>query len=257
MCKLAARDVELRTASLKETKYGVYITLLAYKDARVDMRMLDKMYGPMNWQRKHKQIGDTLYCCVSVWDKEKQCWVEKEDVGTESNTEKVKGESSDSFKRACFNWGIGRELYAAPNIRFKLEECEVSRSGKITTYAKFRVAEMEYDEEQGIFTKFKVVDASGNTRFDINAQQPVQAQKTATQRNIQEQEKKPARAKQEPEKWVKQYNNRPCVFIAGKWHYFDTMTNGSMLAIVATDAQGMYTEIREAARKRLQEKRDA
>lgn len=242
MCRLMAKDVELRTANLKETKYGVYITLLAYKDARVDMRMLDKIYGPMNWQRKHRQIGDTLYCCVSVWDKEKQCWIEKEDVGTESNTEKVKGESSDSFKRACFNWGIGRELYAAPNIRFKLEENEISRNGKVAAYAKFKVSEMEYDEEQGVFTKFKVVDVNGNVRFDVNAQK---------------QQKTPIQAKREPEKWVKEYNNRTCAFVAGKWHYFDTMTNGSMLAIIATDAQGMYKEIKDIARKRLQEKAGA
>ena len=31
-------------------------------------------------------------------------------------TEKEKSQASDSFKRACFNWGIGRELYSAPFI---------------------------------------------------------------------------------------------------------------------------------------------
>ena len=49
-------------------------------------------------------------------------WVCKEDTGTESNTEAEKGLASDSFKRAGFNWGIGRELYTAPLIYVKSED---------------------------------------------------------------------------------------------------------------------------------------
>jgi len=32
--------------------------------------------------------------------------------------------ASDSFKRACFNWGIGRELYEYPLIQVKLLQNE-------------------------------------------------------------------------------------------------------------------------------------
>ena len=46
--------------------------------------------------------------------------VDKEDTGTASNAESEKGLASDSFKRACFNWGIGRELYEYPDISVKL-----------------------------------------------------------------------------------------------------------------------------------------
>ncbi|NOW12590.1 hypothetical protein B0H35_000004 [Clostridium acetobutylicum] len=49
-------------------------------------------------------------------------WISKQDVGTESNTEKEKGQASDSFKRACFNFGIGRELYTSPFIWIGLNQ---------------------------------------------------------------------------------------------------------------------------------------
>lgn len=107
---LRADEIEVRVAQAK--KNGV--SLLLYKDARVDQVVLDETVGPMNWQRSHGR--ENANCTVSIWDEKKQSWVSKEDTGTESNTEKVKGLASDSFKRACFNWGIGRELYTAPFI---------------------------------------------------------------------------------------------------------------------------------------------
>lgn len=93
-------------------------TILVYKDARADMQVLDSAVGPLNWKREHSQGNHN--CTVSIWCDEKKQWVSKEDVGTESNTEKEKGLASDSFKRACFNWGIGRELYDYPFIRVDL-----------------------------------------------------------------------------------------------------------------------------------------
>ena len=104
-------DCRISTASQKG------VSLLLYKDARVDQNILDETVGPMNWQRSHSR--DNANCTVSLWDEEKQQWIAKEDTGTESNTEKEKGLASDSFKRACFNWGIGRELYTAPFIWIK------------------------------------------------------------------------------------------------------------------------------------------
>lgn len=167
---LSANDVELRVAQLKETNYGVYVTLLCYKDARCDMRVLDAIYGSMNWQRSHELINGNLFCTVEVWDCAKEQWIKKQDVGTESNTEAVKGQASDAFKRACFCLGIGRELYAAPDIHFKLNENEVSNAnyGKPKCYAKFHVGEMEYDKNLGRFTAFTVLDEEGNIRFDIS-----------------------------------------------------------------------------------------
>lgn len=107
---LRADEIDVRIA--QATEKGV--SLLLYKDARCDQTILDETVGPMNWQRAHTR--ENANCTVSIWDEQKQQWIEKEDTGTESNTEKEKGLASDSFKRACVNWGIGRELYTAPFI---------------------------------------------------------------------------------------------------------------------------------------------
>ena len=87
---------------------------MLYKNARVDQAILDETFGIFGWQRHHTVIGGSLYCSVSVWDEEHQDWIMKQDVGSESDYEKEKGAASDSFKRACVNLGIGRELYTAP-----------------------------------------------------------------------------------------------------------------------------------------------
>lgn len=109
---LKKEDIDCRIATINEKG----LSLLLYKNARVDMRMLDEAVGPMNWKRSHQTIDGNLYCTIEIWDAEKQQWIGKQDVGTESYTEKEKGAASDSFKRAGFNWGIGRELYTAPFI---------------------------------------------------------------------------------------------------------------------------------------------
>lgn len=114
---LIADEIECRVAQAKDSG----VSLLLYKDARCDQNILDETVGAMNWMRHHTR--DNANCIVSIWDEKKQMWVDKEDTGTESNTEKEKGLASDSFKRACFNWGIGRELYTAPFIWIKAEDC--------------------------------------------------------------------------------------------------------------------------------------
>lgn len=103
-------DIDVRIQSVN--KGGA--RLLLYKNARVDMNILDETFGPMNWKREHTR--DNMNCIVSVWDPDKKEWVSKEDTGTDSNMDPQKGRASDSFKRACFNWGIGRELYTAPDM---------------------------------------------------------------------------------------------------------------------------------------------
>ena len=114
---LRADEIECRVAQANE--YGV--SLLLFKDARCDQNILDETVGEFGWMRSHTR--DTANCIVSIWDHEKKQWVSKEDTGTESYTEKEKGLASDSFKRACFNWGIGRELYTAPFIKIKPQDC--------------------------------------------------------------------------------------------------------------------------------------
>ena len=119
---LRADEIECRVAQAKHNG----VSLLLYKDARCDQNILDETVGAMNWQRQHTR--ENANCIVSIWDEKKQQWIGKEDTGTESNTEKEKGLASDSFKRACFNWGIGRELYTAPFIWIKAEDCTALKS---------------------------------------------------------------------------------------------------------------------------------
>lgn len=143
--KLKADEIECRVAS--STKDG-NLMLLLYKDARVDQRLLDEHFGIFGWQRKHELIGNNLYCTVSVRDPETGDWISKQDVGTESNTEKEKGQASDSFKRACFNLGIGRELYTAPTIW--VHKGDYTDNGKGSTYDRFTVSDIGYDESGNI-----------------------------------------------------------------------------------------------------------
>ena len=143
---LNANEIDVRISTINEKN----LTLLLYKDARVDQNILDETVGKMNWQRKHSR--DNANCIVSIWDEAKKQWIEKEDTGTESFTEKEKGLASDSFKRACFNWGIGRELYSAPFIWISSEDAEIKQggNGKFQCYDKFIVEQILYDNERNI-----------------------------------------------------------------------------------------------------------
>jgi hypothetical protein len=162
---LKADEIDCRVGT--STDKGV--SLLLYKDARVDMRILDETYGAMNWQRRHDVVNGNLFCTIEVWDNEKGCWVSKQDVGTESNTEKEKGEASDSFKRAGFNWGIGRELYTAPFIWITTTSDDLDNRGKIKT--KFFVREIDYNEQNEI-NHLVIVDGKGNARFTFGKNAP-------------------------------------------------------------------------------------
>lgn len=143
--KLRADEIDVRVQSC--TEKGAI--LLLYKDARADMNILDETVGAMNWKREHTR--DNQNCIVSLWNKEINQWISKEDTGTESNTEKEKGLASDSFKRACFNWGIGRELYTTGLVWVNADKINITeRNGKKTTYDKFSVKEIDYDEHGNI-----------------------------------------------------------------------------------------------------------
>lgn len=141
-------EIDVRVSTANPEKGASY---LLYKDARCDMNILDETVGPMNWERRHTR--DNANCTVSIWDAEKQQWISKEDTGTESNTEAEKGLASDSFKRACFNWGIGRELYSAPFIYIKADKLEWRknpRTGKEEPCSKLKVRKIGYDDKRRI-----------------------------------------------------------------------------------------------------------
>ena len=145
--KLKADEIECRIGTIK--KDGTGLSLLLYKDARCDMNILDETVGPMNWKREH--VRDNSNCIVSLWDDDKSQWVSKEDVGKESFTEAEKGLASDSFKRACVNWGIGRELYTAPFIWVSCDDANIKQfNGKYTCTDKFYVEKITYKENGDI-----------------------------------------------------------------------------------------------------------
>ena len=161
---LNAEEIDVRAGNAFSWGYS----LLLYKDARCDMNILDETVGAGNWQRDHKEVKGNLYCGVGIIEDRAIGFVWKWDCGVESNTEKEKGEASDSFKRACVNWGIGRELYTSPNIMIDCEMVEEKdRNGK-TIYKlpkeeqkrKFKVTEIEYNDKREI-SKLIIVDNKG------------------------------------------------------------------------------------------------
>lgn len=160
--KLKADEIECRIGQIKANG----LTLLLYKDARCDMNILDETVGPLDWKREHTR--DNRNCIVSIYDEAKGEWVSKEDTGTESNTEAEKGLASDSFKRACVNWGIGRELYTAPFIWVKKEDCNLSAvSGdRFRCYDKFKVEKITY-KENGDIDGLSIVNESNGKRVFV------------------------------------------------------------------------------------------
>ena len=125
---LRADEIECRVGTINERG----LSLLLYKDARVDQKILDEAFGMYGWERTHQSI-------------------EKQDVGTTSYTEKEKGQASDAFKRACVNVGIGRELYTAPFIWIPSSKANIQkRDNRDTTSERFQVREISYNEMREI-----------------------------------------------------------------------------------------------------------
>lgn len=148
---LRADEIDVRIGNTNKEKNKA--NLLLYKDARCDMNVLDETVGPFNWQRSHNR--DNANCVVSIWDEDKKQWISKEDTGTESKTEAEKGLASDSFKRACFNWGIGRELYSAPQIWVPYDP---------KVYERYSVAEIGYNDKREI-SRLAIANKTGNIIF--------------------------------------------------------------------------------------------
>lgn len=184
---LRADEIDCRVSSISEKG----LSLLLYKDARCDMNILDETVGAYNWQRSHNR--DNANCIVSIWDSEKTQWISKEDTGTESNTEAAKGLASDSFKRACFNWGIGRELYTAPFIWVSASDCKITKRNddKYACYDKFSVKEITIKDKKIIglsilnnSTKKTVYTGGKVSKDKTETQNPSEAQPEADYRTM-------------------------------------------------------------------------
>lgn len=160
---LRADEIECRVAQIKANG----LSLLLYKDARCDMNILDETVGWDKWKKSYSR--DNRNCTVSVWSDTLKEWISKEDTGTESNTEQEKGLASDSFKRACFNFGIGRELYTAPFIWIPSNACNITANGqKYACYDRFEVTNIEYDDNERISGLTIVNTKSGEIVYQLN-----------------------------------------------------------------------------------------
>lgn len=155
---LTHKDVEARIGTCSEKG----VSLLLYKDARCDMRILDETVGAENWQCEYYERKGTLFCKVGILiDRGNGLaeWVWKDDAGSPSNMEAQKGEASDAFKRACFRWGIGRELYTAPFVwvpHEKLSRHQQGNGGKWQCWDRFSVTWLQV--EGNIITGLEIVD---------------------------------------------------------------------------------------------------
>lgn len=142
---LRADEIEVRVSQAKEKGAA----LLLYKNARCDMNILDETVGAENWQRKHYDCKGNLFCSVGIRIGNE--WIWKDDCGEESNQSAEKGEASDSFKRACVNWGIGRELYTAPFLWVPAEKTQIVKRGdKYACNDRFTVEKIAYDDQRRI-----------------------------------------------------------------------------------------------------------
>lgn len=144
---LTSDEIECKVASVTEKG----CQLLLYKTARTDAKILDEVYGEMNWQCKYEEVKGNMYCTISVWDEKKQQWISKQDCGIESKFgDKEKGEASDSFKRAGFKWGIGVELYNTPFIWIPTDKCKSLKqdNGKWTCRDKFYVEAIQIKDKE-------------------------------------------------------------------------------------------------------------
>lgn len=159
---LQANEISCRIQQISEKG----LSLLLYVTSRDGQKRLDEKYGPLGWQDKYEVIDGDLYCIISAWDKSKNMWISKEDVGTASYTAKEKGRASDAFKRACVKHGIGRELYTAPFIWISANQCNIKSSGngKFSTKDKFSVNLITYTSDQKI-DELEIVNQDMNIVF--------------------------------------------------------------------------------------------
>lgn len=150
-----------------DTKYKGSATLLIFKDARVDMKVLDETCGRFGWQKDYKEIDGKVYCGVGILNRETNEYIWKWDTGTEGNFEAEKSEASDAFKRACFAWGLGRSLYNTPRVRIKCPDTYY-QGDRLTM--SFTVKSIAWDEQTDECIDLVIVDRNGHIVYDLNNQ---------------------------------------------------------------------------------------
>lgn len=168
----ALRPDEIECRVQQVLKNGVLILL--YKDARCDMAVLDETFTPFGWQRHHELINGKEFCSVSIKDDNGE-WISKQDCGTESNTEKEKGQTSDAFKRACTNWGVGRELYTKIFIFINAPTQQNEKTKKyelVDKYAKYFVKSISTDNKAKKILNIEITDKNDKVVFTWDNKNP-------------------------------------------------------------------------------------
>lgn len=196
---LKADEIEVRVGQVSEKG----VSLLLYKDARCDKRILDETFGVDGWANCYSEIKGNLFCSIMIHDKETGMWIQKQDCGVESNTEKEKGEASDAFKRAGFNVGIGRELYTKififVNVQTKVKS--TLPNGKkiyelVDPYEKWHVADIKTNEEKEKIEFLQIADSKNNIVFTYGKKNDIPKPK----KTIQKTEDKPKLISEEQRK---------------------------------------------------------
>lgn len=178
---LKAEEIECRISTINEKG----LSLLLYKDARVDQKILDETFGVFGWKRSHQCIDGNLYCTVEILDRETGQWVAKQDVGTTGYTEKEKSQASDSFKRACFNWGIGRELYSAPFIWIPAARAGIWQKGdRYYSNEHFSVSAISYNDSREI-ASLEIKDSHGQTVYSLGQGRNVRKEQQKDEKTVQ------------------------------------------------------------------------
>lgn len=97
---------------------------LAYIDARDVMRRLDESVGFEKWQCRYSHADKLIICEIGLLiavGSSADGWSWRANGAGETAVEGQKGGCSDAFKRAAVMWGIGRYLYALPNVWVPIE----------------------------------------------------------------------------------------------------------------------------------------
>lgn len=159
---LDKEDIEIRVGNCGEKG----ASLLLYKTARADTKRFNKVFG-LQWKREHRIENNYYICRISIFDNDIKEWINREDVGTESNTEKEKGGFSDAFKRAGFSFGVGIELYDAPFILIPGITCKDEAESKRLNKTKYKLQDRFYCDKLCI-TKYNYLEDKRILEIEIS-----------------------------------------------------------------------------------------
>ena len=170
--------IEWKGQSIYEDN-GKYTALaLAYVDARFMQNRLDEVCGIFNWQSEVGVEAGLLMVGISIRDPETNAWITKWDTGQDKAQELMddsgfgggRGTFSQSFKRACYQWGIARDLYSLPKPRCRCTAKKSKKSGNLnfTGWIDLPDVRMAESSETGRPHISKVDDSTDHMPADSN-----------------------------------------------------------------------------------------